>query len=78
LSKEAKKVMVIGLDAALPQEIKRLVSEGRLPTFQRILKNGVFLKNALAPYPTITPPNWTTMLTGAWMGTHGIRISAWT
>lgn len=72
MSKEAKKVMVIGLDAALPQEIDRLVGEGRLPTFQRILKNGVFLKNALAPYPTITPPNWTTMLTGAWMGTHGI------
>jgi len=68
----AKKVIVIGLDAALPQEINRLVAQGRLPTFKRILQNGVFLKNALAPYPTITPPNWTTILTGCWMGTHGI------
>jgi len=64
--------MVIGLDAGLPDEINRLVGEGRLPTFKRILKNGVLLKNALAPYPTITPPNWTTIVTGAWMGTHGI------
>jgi len=70
--KEAKKLMVIGLDAALPSELQRLAAEGRLPNFDRLFKTGAYFQNALAPYPTITPPNWTTILTGAWMGTHGI------
>ncbi len=28
--------------------------------------------NCLPVYPTITPPNWASIATGAWPGTHGI------
>ncbi|MBW2086240.1 MAG: alkaline phosphatase family protein, partial [Deltaproteobacteria bacterium] len=28
--------------------------------------------NCLVPFPTITPPNWATIATGAWAGTHGV------
>lgn len=67
-----KKLCVIGLDAALPNSVLKYVKEGVLPNFERLINTGVMAKNGLVPYPTITPPNWTTIATGAWPGTHGI------
>lgn len=69
--KEPKKVIVLGLDGGHPELVQRFVKEGKLPNFERMFKEGVF-KEALEPFPTITPPNWTTITTGAWPGTHGI------
>jgi len=70
--KKPQKVCVIGLDAALPKSIKKYIDEGVLPTFEQLVKGGVMAENCLVPHPTITPPNWTTIATGAWPGTHGI------
>jgi len=67
-----KKVAVIGLDCALPNLIQWHIAEGHLPTFKKLIEGGVFAENCLVPYPTITPPNWTTIATGAWPGTHGV------
>jgi len=70
-AKEAKRAIILGLDGGHPELIQKFVKEGKLPNFERMLKEGVF-KEALEPFPTITPPNWTTIGTGAWPGTHGI------
>jgi predicted AlkP superfamily phosphohydrolase/phosphomutase len=67
-----QKVVVIGCDAALPKRILKYIDEGALPTFKKLIEEGVIAENALVPHPTITPPNWTTIATGAWPGTHGI------
>jgi len=72
MAKKPKKVCVIGLDAALPTSILKYVEQGALPNLERLIKNGVMAENGLVPYPTITPPNWTTIATGAWPGTHGV------
>ena len=69
---KAKRVMIIGLDAPLITSIKKYVDMGKLPEIARIVQNGVWANNCLVPHPTITPPNWTTIATGAWPGTHGI------
>ena len=68
----AKKAVVIGLDAALVTSIRKYVEEGKLPVIAKLMKDGVWAENCLVPHPTITPPNWTTIATGAWPGTHGI------
>ncbi|MDA8216252.1 MAG: alkaline phosphatase family protein [Dehalococcoidales bacterium] len=70
-AKEAKKVIMLGIDGGSPALIKRFVKEGKLPNFQKMMEKGVF-KEIIEPLPTITPPNWTTITTGAWPGTHGI------
>ncbi|MCL4464958.1 MAG: alkaline phosphatase family protein, partial [Chloroflexi bacterium] len=70
-AKEAKKVIMLGIDGGSPALIKRFVKEGKLPNFQKMMEQGVF-KEMIEPLPTITPPNWTTITTGAWPGTHGI------
>jgi predicted AlkP superfamily phosphohydrolase/phosphomutase len=67
-----KKFAVIGLDCALPHLIEKHIKEGHLPTFKKLIDSGVFSENCLVPYPTITPPNWASIATGALPGTHGI------
>ena len=69
---EVKKVALIGIDAPIPKRIYKYVKEGKLLHLGRLIKEGVFAENCLVPHPTITPPNWTTIVTGAWPGTHGI------
>jgi predicted AlkP superfamily phosphohydrolase/phosphomutase len=66
------KVMVLGVDGPIVPRLRKWAAEGKLPTFQKLIDQGVFAPNCLVPFPTITPPNWTTITTGAWPGTHGI------
>ncbi|MEI6186099.1 MAG: alkaline phosphatase family protein [Dehalococcoidia bacterium] len=67
-----RKVAVLGLDCALPHLIEKHIAEGHLPTFKKLIDSGVIADNCLVPYPTVTPPNWASIATGAWPGTHGI------
>lgn len=67
-----KKVAVIGLDCALPHMIEKHIKEGKLPAFKKLIDEGTLAENCLAPFPTVTPPNWACIATGAWDGTHGI------
>jgi len=71
MSKETK-VVFIGLDAPIPKRVWHYAHQGLLPVMKGLIDRGVWAENCLAPYPTITPPNWTTLATGAWPGTHGI------
>ena len=68
----AKKVMVIGFDAPLAPQVYRYAQEGHMPRVKRLLERGVYGANCLPPFPSITPPNWTTLATGATSITHGI------
>jgi predicted AlkP superfamily phosphohydrolase/phosphomutase len=72
MKSSAKKVMVLGMDCPVVPRVQRWATEGRLPIIQKLLEEGVYASNCLVPYPTITPPNSTTITTGAWPGTHGI------
>ncbi|MHB1415900.1 MAG: alkaline phosphatase family protein, partial [Chloroflexota bacterium] len=66
------KVMILGIDSPIVPRLYKFAKEGKLPTFRKLMDKGVFAKNCLVPFPTITPPNWTTIATGAWAMTHGI------
>ena len=68
----AKKCILLGMDGANPAFVLRLVEEGRLPNFKRMLEGGVFAPHCLSSMPTSTPENWTTIATGAWNGTHQV------
>ena len=66
-----EKAIVIGLDAAVIELVQQFASQGLMPNVAVLLRRGV-LARLLSPYPTITPPNWATIATGAWPATHGI------
>lgn len=70
--KKAKRVAMLGFDCAEPHLIEQHIKEGALPNFERFIKNGFWTRSTYSPLPTITPPNWATLATGAWPGTHGV------
>ena len=69
-----KKLIVLGIDGMDPVTTKRMVKEGKLPNIKKYLLNGSARQGLemLGAHPTITPPCWTTLATGAYPGTHGI------
>lgn len=69
-----QKLIVLGIDGMDPVITKRLLEEGRLPNIKKYLEYGSAREelNMLGAHPTITPPCWTTLATGAYPGTHGI------
>jgi len=67
----ARRAMLIGLDAAIPELVQKFVEEGELPNIAKLLARG-FSAEALACMPTLTSTNWVTISTGALPGTHGI------
>jgi len=72
MATKPKRVAIIGLDCALPHMIEKYMEEGILPAFKSLRDKGVWAENCLVPYPTVTPPNWAAIATGASAGTHGI------
>lgn len=69
-----QKLIVLGIDGMDPLTTRRLVDEGRLPNIKKFLEKGAARQELgmLGAHPTITPPCWTTLATGAYPGTHGI------
>lgn len=69
--KKVPKVVVIGLDSATWTVIRPWIAEGSLPNLARMMKAGVAgsLESVLPP---ITPPAWTSFMTGKNPGKHGI------
>jgi len=68
------KVFVIGIDGMDPKMTRRMVDEGKLPNIKKMIEIGSARKDLvlLGAMPTITPPMWTTLATGAYPATHGI------
>jgi predicted AlkP superfamily phosphohydrolase/phosphomutase len=68
---ESKRVFVIGLDGATFDLIDPWVNEGRLPNLKRLLDKSTYgrLESTIPP---ITPPAWTSFMTGVNPGKHGV------
>ena len=58
-------LLVIGIDGGLPQYVKDAVSEGKLPSFAKLMKRGVFFNDCMTAFPSISPTCWTAIHTGA-------------
>lgn len=69
-----RKVLVLGIDGMDPRMTKKLVDEGKLPNVKAYIDRGACREDLmmLGGQPTVTPPMWTTLATGAYPVTHGI------
>jgi predicted AlkP superfamily phosphohydrolase/phosphomutase len=65
------RLFVIGLDAADPDLLEQWVGQGELPFFERLMRQGTYCRLKCIP-PTFSPVEWTSILTGANPGKHGI------
>ncbi len=66
-----KKLLVLGLDAALPDLIKRFSNEGVLPNLTKLMQRGVFSR-VRTVFPPLTAAAWSAIVTGAGPGSAGI------
>ena len=68
------KVLVLGVDGLDPRLAKKYMDKGVMPHFTEFMKRGSAREDLvmLGAMPTITPPLWTTLATGAYVGTHGV------
>ena len=64
-----KKVILLGFDGFFPELIERY--KDSIPEIKEMLDESFYSPALPSPY-TCTPTNWTTISTGAWIGTHGI------
>lgn len=71
---DKRKIIVVGIDGMDPRLAKKYLDAGKMPNLQKLLKRGSAREDLvmLGGVPTITPPMWTTLCTGAYPGTHGI------
>lgn len=65
------RVLVLGLDGASWDLLTPWISEKKLPTLEKLMKNGIYGKlESTMPY--LTAPAWTSLATGKNPGKHGI------
>ena len=67
----AKKAIIVGFDGASMELVLHMAERGHMPNVAALLARGVY-REMLGVFPTLTPPGWTTLMTGAWPGTHAI------
>ena len=70
----AHKILILGVDGMYPRLTRRYVDEGKMPNTQQFIERGAQRQDLsmLGGVPTVTPPMWTTLATGAYPVTHGI------
>lgn len=66
------KVFIIGLDAMDPRLTRKYVDMGIMPNVKKMIERGSARHDLvlLGAMPTVTPPQWTTLATGAYPMTH--------
>ena len=74
MDKLSSKVFVCGVDAMDPRLTRKYIDMGLMPNAKKMLERGAAREDLvmLGCMPTVTPPQWTTMATGATPQVHGI------
>lgn len=63
--------MFLGLDAAMPDLVKKFVGEGNMPNMAKVMEQGVFSRLETV-FPPLTAAAWTAIVSGAGAGTNGV------
>lgn len=69
-----EKLIVLGVDGFEPRLASKFLKKGVMPNLQKFIDRGSCREDLvlLGAMPTVTPPLWTTLATGAYPATHGI------
>lgn len=70
----SEKILCLGIDGMDPRLTRKFVDEGKMPNVKKLIEHGSCRHDLamVGAMPTVTPPMWTTLATGAYPGTHGI------
>lgn len=70
----SNKIVILGVDGMDPSLAKKFMEKGTMPNLKILVDKGASREDLslLGAMPTVTPPMWTTLATGAYPYTHGI------
>ena len=70
----SEKILLLGVDGMDPRYTRYMVDQGKMPAVAEYIKRGACREDLvmLGGHPTVTPPMWTTLATGAYANVHGI------
>ena len=70
----SNKILLLGVDGMDPRLTRKYVDEGIMPNVKKYIERGAQRHDLvmLGGHPTVTPPMWTTLATGAYANVHGI------
>ncbi len=70
-----KKIFVMGIDGMDPKITQQYLNEGIMPNLAEFLRRGSARENLamIGGQPTVTPPMWTTLCTGAYPYVHSVH-----
>ena len=74
MKKSTEKLLILGVDGMDPRLSKKYMDEGYMPNLKRLVEMGAAREDLhmIGGHPTVTPPMWTTLATGACPAVHGI------
>ena len=72
MAAKAKRAALIGYDCLIPKRLEAMLAQGGLDNFRRFMAEGSFIPEGYN-LPTVTPPSWATICTGAYPRTHGVE-----
>ena len=72
MAAKAKRAALIGYDCLIPKRLEVLLAQGGLVNFRKFMSEGSYIPEGFN-LPTVTPPSWATICTGAWPRTHGVE-----
>src|ERR1700751_6458348 len=72
-----KKLVLVVIDALKPSMLERAIANGRAPALARIRRDGCYVDDCVAAFPSVTPVCAATITTGAGPDGHGIPSMNW-
>ena len=72
MADKAKRAALIGYDCLIPKRLEAMLAQGGLEHFRAFMNEGSFIPEGYN-LPTVTPPSWATICTGAYPRTHGVE-----
>jgi len=72
-----KKLVLVVVDALKPAMLERAIAAGRAPAMARIVKEGVYVGDCAAAFPSVTPVCAATITTGVGPDRHRIPSMNW-
>jgi predicted AlkP superfamily pyrophosphatase or phosphodiesterase len=72
-SERVEHVVIVGVDGLSPDGVQ----QAKAPNLARMMKEGAYTLHARAVMPTVSSPNWASMIMGAGPEQHGVTSNEW-
>ena len=77
MTPDARKLVLVVIDAMKPEMLERAIAAGRAPALARIREQGVYVPDCVAAFPSVTPVCAATIATGVGPDQHLIPSMNW-